>query len=216
MKRGGTLVGLGIVLATANANSASPADCAELDVEYALAGTLRLADTPYNLANGSHKVGPGTMVLRYEPNGRVTIRSYSMQQSFTIVIHAFFSTMTVTASTMTRAAPNAAGVIAEGILKNGEIQWTSRARSVRTDGQLFCSGTYCGSFGAPAPGKSTVKVGPEDALVRPFSLSSNGRSFTMPFTLATRTESPKQTSFLALTGREVRRTCAATAPLSSR
>jgi len=216
VKRRGTLVGFGIALAAADASAAPPPSCAELEVEYALAGTLRLADTPYNLANGAHKVGPGTMVLRYEPSGRVTIRSYSMEQSFSIVIRAFVSTMTITASTITRAAPDAAGVVAEGVLKDGRIEWTTRARSVRTDGSLNCSGRYCGSFGAPALGRSVVKVGPEDALVRPFALSNDGRSFTMPFTLATRTEAPKQTSFLALTGREVRRTCVAKAPLSSR
>jgi hypothetical protein len=214
MKRGTMLVGAIVVLLTRRASSEP--QCAATDVEYALTGTVRLTDTPYNLANGAHKVGPGSIVLRYEPAGRVTIRAYSMRQAFTIVVSAFFSQITIVANTTTHATPDACGIVAEGVRKGSTIEWLTHVRSVLTEGTLHCSGKYCGSFGAPVPGTSKVRIGPANMRVRLFELASDGRTFTMPFTFGTKTESPKQTSFLALTGREVKRTCVPSAPRCSR
>lgn len=204
------LVLVGLLVATAPQNAAAertPA-CSAWDVEYALAGTLRLTNTPFGRANGVHKVGPGTTVLRIVPGeGRVTMLSYSMAQSFTVVATAFFKTVTVVTASTTRATPDACGIAAEGVLKDGNVMWTTNVRGLRTDGTLTCHGKSCGSFGSPAPGTRPIQIGPENVRVRPFELSADYETFTMPFTLAVKTESPKQTSFLALTGREVKRTC---------
>ena len=206
------LVGL-LVVASAPRNAAAeetPA-CSAWDIEYALAGTLRLTNTPFGRANGVHKVGPGTTVLRIVPistgESRVSMLSYSMAQSFTVVATAFFKTVTIVTASTTRATPDSCGIAAEGVLKDGNVMWTTSVRGLRTDGSLTCHGKSCGSFGSPAPGTRPIQIGPEDVRVRPFELTADYETFTMPYTLAVKTESPKQTSFLALTGRAVKRTC---------
>ncbi len=202
------LVGASVVLvADALARDRAPA-CAAWDVEYALAGTLQLTDTPFGKANGTHKVGPGKLVLRFEENSaRVSLRSYTMRQSIRMAVTAFFATIHITADSTTSSAPDGCGVAAEGALEGNTLLWKTRVRAVRTEGTLTCAGAKCGSFGSPAPGSSPIKIGPQDMRVRAFEFSSDRKTFTMPFTLGAKTESPKQTSFLALTGHEVKRTC---------
>ncbi len=201
------LFGASVALVTDGAAAEQAPACPVSEVEYALAGTLRLTDTPYGLGNGAHKVGPGRVVLRFEPGGRVAVLSYSMRQSFTIQVTAFFTTIKVHTESMTRATPNACGVAAEGVLKGSNVEWTTKVRGLRTDGALTCEGNYCGKFGAPEPGSEPIAVGPEDVRVRSFEFTHGGKTFTMPFTPALKMEAPKHTSFLALTGREVRRRC---------
>jgi hypothetical protein len=198
-----------LAVATDGAASAQGSICPVWEVEYALTGELRVTETPYGLANGAHKVGPGKMVLRFEPGGHVSLLSYSMQQAFGVEISAFFSTMTIRAETTTRATPDACGVAAEGNVKDTNVVWSTLVRGVHTDGTLTCDGSRCGSMGAPAPGTGTVKVGPNDVRVRPFEFTRDWKTFTMPFTFAVKTDTPKQTSFLALTGHEAQRTCVA-------
>jgi len=207
------LIGASVVLgADALGDERAPA-CAAWDVEYALAGTLQLTGTPFGKANGVHKVGPGKLVLRFEPNSaHVSLRSYSMRQSINMSVTAFFATIHITADSTTTAAPDGCGVGAEGVMKDNLLQWTSKVRAVRTDGTLTCTGARCGSFGSPEPGSSPIKLGPTDMRVRSFEFSSDRKTFTMPFTLGAKTESPKQTSFLALTGHEVKRTCVPAPP----
>jgi hypothetical protein len=175
-------------------------------VDYALGGTLRLADSPLGQGDGAYKVGPGPAVVRYA-DGRATLLSYSLHETFTVNASAFFTTMTIATASTTRATPDACGRVAEGVVKGSNVVWTSAVRGVHTEGTVTCTGKYCGSFGAPRPGPSPLKLDAADTRFRPYELSKDGKSFTMPFTLASKTESPKATSFIALTGREVKRTC---------
>jgi hypothetical protein len=209
---------VGVVLFGASVLAVAPARaCAAWDVEYALTGTLRLAETPFGKADGAHKVGPGSLVLRVEPgSSRVRLLAYSMHQVVKLKITAFFATIFIAATSTTRAEPDACGVAAEGVKKGAIVEWTTKVRAVRTDGQLTCTGHYCGRYGSPAPGTGPIKIGPSDMRIRPFEFSSDGKTFTMPFTLGAKTESPKQTSFLALTGREVKRTCVPQLPACAR
>jgi hypothetical protein len=200
------LVGASLTLAVDGTASEQAPPCSTWELEYALSGTIRLADTPFGKGDGAHKIGPGSAILRFR-DGRVSMLSYSMRESFTVVATAFFATTTVVTATTTRATPDACGIAADGILKDGSVEWTSKVRGVRTDGTLTCSGKYCGSFGAPPSGTTALHLGPDDVRFRTFELSKDWKTFTMPFTFAAKTEVPKQTSFVALTGREVKRTC---------
>jgi len=186
---------------------AAPA-CATWDVEYALSGTLRLTETPFGKGDGTHKIGPGSTVLRFAPNGRVTMLSYSMREVFTVEASAFFMSMKLFTSTLTRATPNTCGTVAEGAFHNNRLNWTTNVRGVRTDGSVTCEGTLCGRYGAPPLGKSPIEIPPTDSPFRAFEFSPDGKTFTMQFARAAKTEMPKQTSYFALTGREVKRTCA--------
>lgn len=115
--------------------------------------------------------------------------------------------MKVVTDSTTRATPNACGSAADGVMQGSKLQWTSKVRGVRTEGTLTCEGKFCGSHGAPPAGTTPLRLGPTDSAFRPFEFAADGRSFTMQFTLAAKTEVPKQTSFVALTGRESKRTC---------
>jgi len=212
MARSARLVGAILFVASAalgtdDADAEQAPPCTTWESEYALVGTVHLTDTPFGKGNGAHKVGPGRIVLRFQPEGRVSILSYSMRQAFSIDVTAFGATVKVDVVTMTRAAPDACGIAGEGLVKDEKVEWTTNVRELRTDGTLTCSGRFCGRYGVPEPGPRPIQIGPNDTRVRPFEFTEGWKTFIMPFTLATKTESPKQTSFLALTGREVRRTC---------
>ena len=65
----------------------------------------------------------------------------------------------------------------------------------KTDGLTFIS--------ALAPGYRTL------LLLRGLSGLGMAPAFTMPYALLSKSESPRQTTYLALSGRRVRRTCVA-------
>jgi hypothetical protein len=206
MRIAAALIGA-LMLTALDASAAEPAPpCSTVDVEYALSGTLRLSETPMGKGDGAYKIGPGTTVLRFQ-DGRVIMRSYTIKQAFTVVAKAFMSTMTVTTDASTRATPNACGVAAEGLFKDGKVIWTTKVRGLVTEGTIACTGKFCGTNGAPPSGTTAMRLGPVDATFRPFEMSKDGKSFIMPFTFAAKTEKPKQTSYVAITGHEVKRTC---------
>jgi hypothetical protein len=66
----------------------------------------------------------------------------------------------------------------------------------------------CGQFGAPDPGTTELHVGPNPIDLRPFEFDAEMKTFSMPYALISQSSSPKQRSFLAIGGREVRRSCA--------
>jgi len=71
-------------------------------------------------------------------------------------------------------------------------------------GRLRVTGTL---FGAPPKGTSPVHVGPNAVELEPFAFDVDLTTFTMPYTLVSETETPKQRSFVALSGRATQRTC---------
>lgn len=209
---------LGLVCATSvllsHVVSAQPQTgaCAAWDIEYALSANLRLTETPMGKGDGTYKIGPGSTVLRFDdvggkPGGAVKMLSYSMREAFTLKAKALFFTTTVTVDSRTRTTPNAAGVVAEGGLAEGNVVWSSKVRGYRTDGTLTCDGSLCGSFGAPPPGTSALHIPPNDVQFRPFAMSNELKRLVMPSTFVAKTKMPQQTAFIALTGNEVKRTC---------
>ena len=188
--------------------------CAAWDVTYAVAGHLELSDTPRGAGNGIYAVGPGKVVLRHDTRlGRVTMLSFDLPERFGLTAKiAFWSTRVDTDANARAAPPPGAGPcghVAVGAMQGRTVAWTTSVRGLQTDGVVACTGSLCGRFGAPPAGSSPLHVGPNDVQFQPFEFGSDGRTFTMSSSFLSRTDSPRQTAHLALSGREVSRTCAA-------
>jgi hypothetical protein len=194
----------------ARAGQAPPCDAVE--VSYALSANLQLTGTTMGQGDGTHRIGPGSTVLRYHvENGAVTgpvqMLAYDMQERFRIDSKLLFWNTHVTTDAKTTVTADPCGVVAEGVLSGDTIEWTSEVRA-QTDGTLTCVGSLCGKLGAPAPGTSPLHVANHESRLRPWTFAPDKKTFTMPRTWLSHSESPKQTSFVALAGREMRRTCA--------
>jgi hypothetical protein len=185
---------------------AEPA-CEAVDVEYAFSANLLLTGTPLGEGNGLHPIGPGRAVLRYERGGRVTMRSCSLHMKFVTHAKTLFWKTTIETDALTRWSPDARGVVAEGKLEGGRVIWTGPTRGFETDGILTCSGAMCGKFGVPPEGESALHMKPTPKDLRPFEVSADLATVKMPYTKIAQTESPPQTSIVAVHGREVGRTC---------
>jgi hypothetical protein len=204
--------GLLVLVARGASAQAPPMPCEAWEVEYDLSGNLQLTDTPMGQGDGVYPVGPGKMVLRFDdrdgrPGGRAVLASYELRQAFTVVSKALFWKTSVASDTATRASLPPCGAFA-GSLGGATLAWT-RPVAFRTDGTLNCDGSFCGKFGAPPPGSSELHMPPQAVLLSPLQYSSDMKTFTMARTLVSKTDSPKQTAHLALSGREVRRACVA-------
>ncbi|MGZ3418801.1 MAG: hypothetical protein ACXVEE_13095 [Polyangiales bacterium] len=199
------IVGLGVAIAR-SARSAD-SNCDAFEVEYALEANLLLTDTPLGEGNGLHRIGPGKAVVRYERGGRVTVRSCEMRMRFTMHAKTLVWKTTIVTDAMAKWSPDACGVVADGRREGNQVVWTGDARGFRTDGTLDCSGAFCGKFGAPPVGKSELHMTPTPKQLRAFEITPDLGTIKMPYTRIAKTESPQQTSIVAMFGREVRRTC---------
>lgn len=209
--------GMGFALAPrAEAGAAAvPLDgnsCNAWDVTYKLNANLELRDTPLGQGNGVYKIGPGQVVLRFDdqggaPGGNVEMRSYRMRDFFTVKTKTLFWSTTVVNRTHTRATPDKCGSAAKGRVSGNKLLWTSKVRGYRTDGYLTCSGSLCGKFGAPPPGRTDLHIGPNNIAFKPFTFKNGIDVLTMPLTFVSKTEMPKQTGYLTLAGREISRVC---------
>ncbi len=209
------MVSLGVIRAgsDAAAQAVAPGECESWRVEYALAGSLQLTDTPMGQGDGVYPIGPGTVTLRFDdsgghPSGAAKLLAYDMHQALTVTAKALFWKTTVVSDALTKGvvdtcSPN------EGTLEGTALTWTAPVRSFVTEGTLHCSGAFCGSFGAPPPGPSPLHVGPIPVQFKTFQFSPDMKTFTMASAFVAATESPKQTSHMALAGREIRRVCEA-------
>jgi hypothetical protein len=204
----------GSAWAPRNASAQAPAaPCSAWDVEYALSARLLLTDTPMGKGDGEYSIGPGTLVLRLgnvgdQPGGRVKLTSYEVRQAFDVVSKAVFFTTHVTTDATTRKSPDPCGAPAEGQLTGTTLVWSLPIAGFTTDGILTCQGFFCGKFGAPPDGRSTLHVGPSAVRFEPFRFSGDMKTFTMSSAFVSKTDAPRQTSHLSLAGREVRRACA--------
>jgi len=192
--------------------AAQTAPCDAWELEYSLAASLRLSDTPLGQGDGVYAVGPGKVVLRFEdsggqPAGHAKMVSYDMREYFVVVSRALLWTTTVTTAANTRATPDTSGFVAEGVLMGRVLSWSGPVRGYRTDGTLTCEGSMCGKFGAPPAGRSELHIGPGPVEFKSFEFARDMKTFTMPETFVAKTDVPKQTAYVALSGREVRRTC---------
>jgi hypothetical protein len=204
--------GLLALLPQAASAQSSAAPCEAWEVEYDLSGNMQLSDTPMGQGDGIYPVGPGKMVVRFDdtggrPGGRASLASYELRQAFTVVSKALFWKTSVASDMTTRGAPQPCGAVG-GSLAGATLTW-SRPVAFRTDGTLYCDGSFCGKFGAPPPGSSDLHLPPQPVVLSPLQYSSDMKTFTMARTFVSKTDSPKQTAHLALSGREVRRACVA-------
>ena len=215
----GAAVGVATALAPAQVRAqadAGPAACGAWDLEYGLSGNLELSDTPLGQGDGIYPVGPGSIVLRTDdvagkPGGRVRVMSYEMHEVFKVVAKTLFWATTVNTNTTTRAVgePCAAS---EGELVGTALRWNRPLPDVRTDGTLLCDGSFCGKFGAPPAGPSEIHLPAHPSSFKTFQFSADMRTFTMASTFVSKTDAPKQTAHIALSGRELRRSCVPTCP----
>jgi 2-polyprenyl-6-hydroxyphenyl methylase/3-demethylubiquinone-9 3-methyltransferase len=211
---------------TAAAIAAPPTDppaqpvrprCAAWFVEYTLAASLRLSDTPLGRGDGVYRVGPGALTLRFEdqdgrPGGSVKMVSYEVKQPLSIVSTVLFWKTTVTSDTTTRKEHDSCSMPPEGRLAGTTLTWDKAVPGFRSDGTVRCEGTFCGRYGAPPAGSTPFHIAAHASKLEPFQFSADMSSFTMPWMFVAKTDVPKQTAHLALSGREARRTCAAAAP----
>jgi len=205
-------LGLCAIAVAPTSSADDPAPC-DWQLEYSLAANLKLTDTPMGEGNGVYPVGPGRVVLRLQdrggqPGGSAQLLEYRMREHFTVHSKTLFWTTTVLTDTRSSATPDACSIAAEGALDADRVlRWQTPVRGYRTDGMLTCSGSLCGKFGAPPPGESALHIGPEPVPFKPFVFSPDLRTFTMQTTHISTTSMPKQSSEIALAGREVRRAC---------
>jgi hypothetical protein len=200
-----------LALAPARAAAEGPV-CSGWDVEYALNGQLKLADTMLGAADGVYPIGPGKAVIHFDdragqPGGHAKLTSYGIHEHVSITSKAVFLSATVVTDTNSRAAPDGSGVIAEGNLADHTLTWSGPVKSFKTDGTMTCDGSLCGKFGAPAQGSSEVHIGPRSFQPPPFQFGPDMKTFSMGFVQTAHADSPKQTTFEAVAGREMKRTC---------
>lgn len=188
-----------------NARAEEPPPCPVVDVEYALAANLELTDTPMGQGNGVYAIGPGTAVVRYAGND-AKLAAYRMREAFRVDATAVFWKTHVTTDSWTTVAADACGVVANASLGGRTLTWNSDVKA-RTDGTVTCDGSLCGKFGAPPPGTTPLHIALHDVHFRPWAFSADMKTFAMPRTWISQSEMPKQTGFIFVSGREVRRTC---------
>jgi hypothetical protein len=210
---GAGAIGMAVALSVATGRaSADGPTCSGWEIEYALNGSLKLADTPMGAADGVHPVGPGRAVVRFEdhggqPGGHARVVAYGMHEHVTVTSKALFLSATVVTDTSSRGVSDGNGVVAEGALNDHTLVWSSPIRTYHTDGTITCDGGLCGKLGAPPPGTTEVHIGPRPIQPAAFQYSSDMKTFSMGYVQTDRSESPRQTTYEAISGREVRRTC---------
>jgi hypothetical protein len=201
-------------VASADPAPAPPPPCDAWEVDYSLAATVVISDTPMGAGDGSYPNGPGHLKLRFDnqggqPGGQVKMLDYSMKDNFTVVSKALAWETRVTADTTTKATPDACGVEASGALDGKAVRWNGTVNGMRSDGAVICSGSFCGKFGGPPEGRSEMHVPPHAVSFKPFTFAADMKTFSMPLTEVTKQSSPSSTSSVTLSGREVRRSCVA-------
>jgi len=178
--------------------------CKTLEVEYVLAGNLRLSDTPMGQGDGTYRIGPGRALIRFEGD-RARLLAYTMEQRFTIHPSALFWR----ASLVTNMhAGMREGATVDGAFDGHIIRW-SGGMPYFIDGTMQCTGSLCGKFGAPRSGTSPISIPAYTQALEPFVFSNDGQTFTMQSTPGPHTTSPKQTSEVSVAGREIKRVCVA-------
>jgi hypothetical protein len=210
---GAGAIGMAVALSVATGRaSADGPQCSGWEVEYVLSGTLKLADTPMGAADGLHPVGPGRAVVRFEdrggePGGHAKVVAYGIHEHVVVTSKALFMTATVVTDTNSRGLADGNGMVAEGNLNDHTLGWSSPIHTYRTDGTMTCDGDLCGKLGAPPPGTSEVHIGPRAVQPGSFQYSPDMKTFSMGFMQTDRSDSPRQTTYEAIAGREIRRTC---------
>ncbi|MCL2449248.1 MAG: hypothetical protein FWD17_09895, partial [Polyangiaceae bacterium] len=129
--------------------SPGAAPCVAWDVTYALSGMIRISDTPMAAGDGTHSVGPGELVLRFDdrggaPGGKARATSFDLTEHFAVHPQAVLWNARLVTDAHARAAADGAGPAAVGMLVGDTLRWESPIRGYRTDGALTCDGSLCG------------------------------------------------------------------------
>ncbi len=206
-----------LLVALAPTDAAQPPPCDAFQIEYTLAANLKLTDTPFGKGDGIYPVGPGKTVLRFDnvrgvPGGTVNMLSYGMHEHFVIRSSVLFWSSEFTSTTDTSTTPDACAVAARGRLTGRTLVWQTPVLGYRTDGVAVCKGSLCGKGGAPPPGRTQLHLGPDPVWFKAFDFAPDMQTFTMQDTQVEKSESPKLTASVAVSGREVRRSCVAVKP----
>jgi hypothetical protein len=211
---------LGVLAASALIAASSPAaendaGCAVTDVDYTVVASLLLKDTEFGAGNGVRPLGSGKLRIRFvQPADgspvQAKLMSYKLDNHLTV--NASFGpwkTQVITESTTTVAS--GCNGATQGSLVNGDLVWKTPVAGYHSDGTLNCSGNVCGKFGSPPPGISPLHE-TQAFTFKPFRFSPDRATFSMEYTQVARSTSPKHTTYVSLSGREVARTCVAAAP----
>ena len=195
----------------------APTPCDSWDVEYSLNANTKVTDTKMGGGDGTWPIGPGRVVLRFDnqngaPGGSAKLIDYRLRSNFTVKANIVVASANVTADTNTVATPNACGISGEGTLAGKTLKWKGPWSGVHSDGTLTCDGGLCGKFGAPPQGVSPVHIAPHDVLMNPFDYADDRKTFSMAYAVVAKQSNPDSTSWVTLSGREMKRTCVVTKP----
>jgi hypothetical protein len=216
IRTGVAAAALATLTAPVFSRSASAEDasrCTTWDATYKLSGTLRITDTQAGAGNGTYRVGPGTLVLRFDAQdparpARVELRSFELHQHFAVEPKAVFWSGKVVTDAMARATPDGDGVMARGTLTGDTLRWSGQVNGYRSDGSLECSGSLCGNFGAPPQGRSATHSAAHPVTFESLRFGGSGATFDMVgFSVVSRGASPRQTTLLQLKGRAASWVC---------
>jgi hypothetical protein len=217
----GTIMAALVAALAAGSPNVAAADeaCAVSDVDYAIAGNLMVKETQFGAANGVYPLGAGKMRVRFEDGAdgtpaHVKLMSYELDNHLTIKASFALWWTKVETRSRTLAASTRDGA-ARGDVKGGEVVWSTPVAGYHSDGSIECGGNVCGKYGAPPPGESALHEAAPDFVFKPFHFGPDGKTFTMDFSKVSHSESPKQTNFVALSGREMKRVCVSNVPASS-
>ena len=170
-------------------------------VDYTLAG-VPVRDTAMGAANGDWAVGR-TTTCASDRRAPVRIRGFLvLVKEFASVARTKFTT-----DVMDTATPTATCSSAEGTVAGTKLSWDSKVRAFKIDGSLTCEGAMCGKFGGPPSGKSDYHMPARDVQFAPWEYAADMKTFTMAASLVSSGDSPKQSTYLTIAGREVKRTC---------
>jgi len=217
-RRAAVLVVVASVVAL-GASSARVADaaeaCAVSDVDYTTVGNLLIKDTQFGAADGVYPLGTGRVRVRFEsrPNGEpveARLMDYELDNHLSVAASFAFWWTKVETHSRTAVADACQGV-SQGELTHGDVVWSTPVTGYRSDGTIDCEGNVCGKFGAPPPGASPLHE-VDTVVFRPFHFSPDGKTFTMAYTKVSHSDSPKQTNYVSLSGRETRRACVQRSP----
>ena len=190
--------------------AAADDECAIQDTDYDVLANIVIRDTPFGAANGTYYLGAGKMTLRAERHAgprAVRLTAYDLSNHLTVLAKvAMVSTKVVTVSQTSSAHGLCDG--ARGTLDGSTLTWDTPVFGYHSDGTLECSGNMCGSFGAPPKGISPFHDTPTALRFGPLTFSTDGSTFTMPYTFVSKSSSPRQTTYLALSGRRTHARCA--------
>jgi hypothetical protein len=214
-----SFVVFGGLIASTSETAAAAEDnaCPVSDVEYAVSANVMVTNTPFGAANGLYSLGSGKIRLRVQgqPHEAETVKlmSYELQNRLTVEAKvAMVSTKVVTTS-RTSTAGDVCDGSAQGTLRDGTLTWSTKVKGYHSDGTMECSGSMCGKFGAPPKGTSPLHDVPPGLTFNAFTFSPDHATFTMPYTLVSKSDSPSQTTYLTLSGRRVNEWCSAPAAL---